>query len=55
MEPSSRDIRQQLCVNNWLKHRGVGSIIQPTGCGCEKNPVVCLSFSICNHYIYNSN
>lgn len=31
MNSTSRDERQQICVNKWLKSRGVGSLIQPTG------------------------
>lgn len=28
---TSRDERQQICVNKWLANRGVGTLIQPTG------------------------
>lgn len=32
-EKSSRDIRQEQCVKNWLKAKGKGCLVQPTGTG----------------------
>ena len=27
----TRDERQQICVNKWLKAKGIGTLVQPTG------------------------
>lgn len=33
MEPTSRDLRQKICVNKWLEAKGVASIEACTGFG----------------------
>ena len=33
MQKSSRDIRQEQCVKTWLKAKGIGCFVQPTGTG----------------------
>lgn len=38
----SRDERQQICVNKWLANRGVGTLIQPTGCGKTTTALKCI-------------
>lgn len=42
MNSTSRDERQQICVNKWLKSRGVGALIQPTGCGKTTTAFKCI-------------
>lgn len=32
----SRDERQEICLQNWFKNKGIGTIIAPTGLGFKK-------------------
>lgn len=38
----SRDERQKICVNKWLQNKGVGTLIQPTGCGKTTTALKCI-------------
>lgn len=38
----SRDDRQKICVNKWLQSKGVGTLIQPTGCGKTTTALKCI-------------